>query len=263
MVYRKGDEISLILNFIFGKSKIYYMPRAKKADFNIDTEEMAKAGLHFGHRTSRVHPKMKPYLFGVRNGVHIIDLEKTAEKLKEVLNFVQQLISEDKTLLLIGTKVQVKELVKSTAKECSLPYVSERWLGGTFTNFETIKKRINYFKETEKKKAEGELEKYTKKERLEMDKKLGELETKVGGIKELTKLPEAIFVLDMIKDKLAIKEAKKKGIVVIALSDSSSDPTLVDYAIPANDDAVSSVKYILDKVKEVVLAAKPKKKVKE
>jgi small subunit ribosomal protein S2 len=239
------------------------MPRVKKADFNIDIEEMAKAGLHFGHRTSRIHPKMKPYLFGVRNGVHIIDLEKTAEKLKETLTFIQQLISEDKTLLLIGTKVQAKDLVKSTAKECSLPYVSERWLGGTFTNFETIKKRMDYFKEMEKKKAEGELEKYTKKERLEMDKKLKELETKVGGIKELTKLPDAIFVLDMIKDKLAIKEAKKRGIAIIALSDSSSDPTLVDYAIPANDDAISSLKYILDKVKEVVLAAKPKEKVKD
>jgi small subunit ribosomal protein S2 len=237
------------------------MPRAKKADFNISPEDMAKAGLHFGHRTSRVHPKMKPYLFGVRNGVHIIDLEKTAEKLKEALSFIQQLISEEKALLLIGTKVQVKDLVKSTAEECGLPYVSERWLGGTFTNFETIKKRIDYFKEMARKKAEGDLEKYTKKERLEMDKELRELETKVGGIKELTKLPDAIFVLDMIKDKLAIKEAEKKGITIIALSDTSSDPTLVDYAIPANDDAISSVKYILDKVKEVVLAAKPKKKV--
>jgi len=239
------------------------MPRIKKSDFNIDTEEMAKAGLHFGHRTSRSHPKMKSYLFGTRNGVQIIDLEKTAEKLKEALSFIQQIISEDKILLFIGTKVQAKDLVKSTAKECGLPYVSERWLGGTFTNFETIKKRIDYFKETEKKKAEGELEKYTKKERLEMDKELKELETKVGGIKELTKLPDAIFVLDMMKDKLAIKEAKNRGVSIIALADTSADPTSVDYAIPANDDAVSSLKYILDKVKEVILEAKTKKKVKE
>ena len=239
------------------------MPRIKKSDFNIDTEEMAKAGLHFGHRTSRSHPKMKPYLFGTRNGVQVIDLEKTAEKLKEALSFIQQIISEDKILLFIGTKVQAKDLVKSTAKECGLPYVSERWLGGTFTNFETIKKRIDYFKETEKKKAEGELEKYTKKERLEMDKELKELETKVGGIKELTKLPDAIFVLDMMKDKLAIKEAKNRGVSIIALADTSADPTSVDYAIPANDDAVSSLKYILDKVKEVILEAKTKKKVKE
>jgi len=234
------------------------MPKTKKTDVNIDTTEMAKAGLHFGHRTSRVHPKMKPYLFGVRNGVHLIDLEKTAEKLKEALAFIRQLISEDKTLLLIGTKVQVKELVKSTAKECGLPYVAERWLGGTFTNFETIKKRIDYFKNLEKKKAEGELEKYTKKERIEIDKELKDLETKVGGIKELTKLPDAIFVLDMIKDKLAVKEAKSKGVKVIALCDTNCDPTLIDYPVPSNDDAISAVKYILDKVKETISQAKTK-----
>ena len=234
------------------------MPKTKKTDVNIDTTEMAKAGLHFGHRTSRVHPKMKPYLFGVRNGVHLIDLEKTAEKLKEALAFIRQLISEDKTLLLIGTKVQVKELVKSTAKECGLPYVAERWLGGTFTNFETIKKRIDYFKNLEKKKAEGELEKYTKKERIEIDKELKDLETKVGGIKELTKLPDAIFVLDMIKDKLAVKEAKSKGVKVIALCGTNCDPTLVDYPVPSNDDAISAVKYILDKVKETISQAKTK-----
>jgi small subunit ribosomal protein S2 len=234
------------------------MSRTKKSDFNINVEEMAKAGLHFGHRTSRIHPKMKPYLFGTRNGIHIIDLEKTAEKLKEALSFIQQLMVEEKTLLLIGTKIQFKDLVKSISQECSLPCVSERWLGGTFSNFETIKKRIDYFKQLEKEKAAGELEKYTKKERLEIDKKLKELETKVGGIKELTKLPDAIFVLDMVKDKLAIREARKKGITIIALSDTSCDPTLADYAIPTNDDAVSSVKYILDKVKEVILEAKPK-----
>ena len=115
--------------------------KVKKADIKLDSEEMVQAGLHFGHRTSRIHPKMKPYLYGARNGVHIIDLEKTTEKLKEALKFIQELISEGKVLLLIGTKIQVKDLVETTAKECSLPYVSERWLGGTFTNFEIIKKR--------------------------------------------------------------------------------------------------------------------------
>ena len=196
--------------------------------FGIDIEEMAQLGVYFGHRTSRVHPKMKPYLFGARNGVHIIDLEKTAEKLKEALNFIQQLISENKVLLLVGTKIQAKDLVKSTAEECGLPYVSKRWLGGTFTNFETIKKRIDYFKSLEKKKTEGEFEKYTKKERADIDKELRDLELKVGGIKNLIQLPEAIFVLDMKKDGLAIKEAKRKGVKVIALADTNSDPTLAD-----------------------------------
>jgi small subunit ribosomal protein S2 len=232
--------------------------KIKESDFGINTEEMAQAGLHFGHRTFRVHPKMKPYLFGVRNAVHIIDLEKTAEKLKEALNFIQQLISENKVLLLAGTKVQAKDLVKSTAKECGLPYVSERWLGGTFTNFETIKKRIDYFKDLERKKAEGGLEKYTKKEKADIDKELRTLELKVGGIKNLIKLPEAIFVLDMKKDVLAIKEAKRKGVKVIAIADTNTDPTLVDYPIPANDDAMSSLSYLLGKVKETILKAKPK-----
>ncbi|GEM_PF-203985 len=257
LLYWKGD-------FVFNLLKTHYMTETKKKtkepDFGVDVEEMAQVGLHFGHKTSKIHPKMKPYLFGARNAIHIIDLEKTAEKFKEALNFISQLISENKVLLLIGTKVQIKEMVKSTAKECDLPYVSERWLGGTFTNFETIRKRIDYFKDLEKKKAAGELEKYTKKERAEIDKKLKELEIKVGGIKNLAGFPEAVFVLDVRKDLLAVKEARKKGIKIIALTDTNSDPSMADYPIPANDDAVSSVKYILEKVKEVVLKTKPKAK---
>lgn len=229
-------------------------------DFNINLEEMVEAGLHFGHRASNVHPKMKPYLFGARNNVYIIDLEKTKEKIEEALNFIYHLILENKTLLLIGTKIQAKKLVESTAKECNLSYVSERWLGGTFTNFETIKKRVDYFKDLEKKKAAGELEKYTKKERADIDKELKDLQLKIGGIKELTQLPEAIFVLDMKKDELAIKEARKKGIKIIAVSDSNTNPDLADYVIPANDDAVSAISYILGKVKEAILKAKSKGK---
>ncbi|MBM3257708.1 MAG: 30S ribosomal protein S2 [Candidatus Nealsonbacteria bacterium] len=234
--------------------------KTKQSDFGIDVEEMTQAGVHFGHKASKVHPKIKPYLFGARNTVHVFDLEKTAEKLKEALNFIQQLVFEEKILLLVGTKVQMKEIVKETAKECSLPFVSERWLGGTFTNFETIKKRIDYFKDLEEKKVSGELEKYTKKERSMIDKELRDLETKVGGIKELTKIPNAVLVLDMQKDSLAIKEAKRKGVAVIAVVDTNCDPTLVDYPIPANDDAISSIKYILDKVKEVISKQKSKLK---
>lgn len=229
-----------------------------RGGFDISIEEMARAGLHFGHQTSRRHPKMEPYLSGVRNAVHIIDLEKTVEKLKEALSFIQDLISENKNLLLIGTKIQVKNLVKDTAKECGLPYVANRWLGGTFTNFETILKRIEHFKDLEKKKAEGGLEKYTKKERAKFDQQIHNLEIKFGGIKDLTRTPDAIFVLDMKKEALSIKEAKIKGIKVIAVADTNTDPTLADYPIPANDDAISSVRYILEKVKEVILSAKLK-----
>ena len=237
--------------------------KTKKVDFKLDTEEMAQAGVHFGHRTSRVHPKMQPYLYGVRNTVHIIDLEKTKEKFEEALKFIQELISENKILLLVGTKIQVKDLVKEIAKDCSLPYVNERWLGGTFTNFEIIKKRIEYFKDLEKKKAGGELEKYTKKERAKIDQELRDLEIKFGGIKDLEKLPDAIFVLDMKKDNLAVKEARMRGIKVIGISDTNVDPSLADYPIPANDDAISSVKYILDKVKEAIKSCQKRSSSKE
>ncbi len=233
-------------------------PAPKKADFGINVEDMAKAGLHFGHRTSNVHPKMKPYLAGVRNTIHIINLKETAEKLKSALKFIQELVSEKKVLLLVGTKIQVKNLVKEIAEQCELPYVNERWLGGTFTNFKIIKKRIEYFKDLEKKKKEGELKKYTKKEQGKIDQQLRNFEIKFGGIKNLSQLPDAVFVIDIRKDVLTIKESEKKEIKTIGISDTNTDPSLVDYPIPANDDAISSVKYILEKVKEVILKAKSK-----
>ncbi len=223
-----------------------------KMDLKLDLQEMARAGLHFGHRISRVHPKMKPYLEGTRNTVHIISLEKTAEKFKEALDFIQEIILQGKILLLVGTKIQIKDLVKETASAANLHYVNERWLGGTITNFEVIKKRINYFKDLERKKTEGELDKYTKKEKAKFEKEIRDLQIKFGGIKNLEKLPDVIFVCDMKKDALAVKEARMKGIKVIGISDTNVDPTLADYPIPANDDAVSSVKYILEKVAEVI-----------
>ncbi|MBI2449927.1 MAG: 30S ribosomal protein S2 [Candidatus Nealsonbacteria bacterium] len=225
----------------------------------LDTEQMAQAGLYFGHKTSKIHPKMKPYIFGARNGVHIFDLDKTKEKLQEVLDLIVKMISDNKMILLVGTKIQIKDLVKKTAEECGLPYVSERWLGGTFTNFHNILKRIEYYKDIENKKATGELEKYTKKERANFDKELQDLEKKFSGIKNLQQLPDVIFVCDMKKDKLAVREAKAKGITVIGISDTNIDPSQADYFIPANDDAASSVRYILEKVKEAVLGTKPKK----
>jgi small subunit ribosomal protein S2 len=231
----------------------------KKDDFNISTEEMAKVGVQFGHQTFRIHPKIEPYLAGARNNIHIIDLEKTAEKLKEALRFIQEMTSQGKILLLIGTKIQIKDLVESVARECDLPFVSERWLGGTFTNFEVMKKRVEYFKDLEKKKREGGLEKYTKKERAKIDQELKKLETKFGGIKNLEKITDAIFVIDMKKDELAVKEARQKGVTVIGIAHTNVDPNLADYPIPANDDARSSVQYILNKVKEVILSSKPKK----
>lgn len=217
-------------------------------------EEMTKAGLHFGHKTSKTHPKMRPYIAGVRNTVHMFDLAKTKEKLQEALEYVKTLRAEGKVLLLVGTKIQVKNLVKETAVACGLPYVSERWIGGSFTNFGTIAKRIEYFRSLEQKKEAGELEKYTKKEQLDIAEELRNLELHFGGIKNLLKLPDAVFICDLDKNQLVLKEAKNKGIPVIAFVDTNIDPTLVDYVIPANDDAQSSVRYILDKVQELYVS---------
>ncbi len=223
---------------------------------NLKTEEMAEAGLHFGHRTSKVHPKMKPYIEGVRNTIHILNLEKTKEEFEKTLKYLQETVSEGKLVLFVGTKIQFKQIIKDAAEEMGMPYIAGRWLGGTFTNFNTLKKRIEYFKELESKKSKGELEKYTKKERADMDKELKDLEIKFGGVKNMAGLPEAIFVLDMKKDFLAIKEAKTKGVKVIGIADTNADPSLADYIIPANDDAISSVRFILDKVKEAVVKSK-------
>jgi len=228
----------------------------KKSEFNLDLKEMIKAGLHFGHRTSRINPKMKPYISSVRNAVHIINLEKTIDCFEQALKFIQDLVSQGKIILFVGTKIQSKDLVKEAAEECKLPYINQRWLGGTFTNFKTLKKRIDYFKELEEKKKKGELAKYTKLERIRMDDELKNLEIKFGGIKNMNELPDAIFALDMKKDALAIKEAKTKGIKIISVADTNIDPGLADYPIPANDDAMSSIKYILDKVKDVIIKTK-------
>jgi small subunit ribosomal protein S2 len=228
-----------------------------KSEFNLNIDAMMDAGLHFGHRASKVNPKMKPYISGVRNGVHIIDLNKTVEKLDETLKFIQKAIMENKVFLIVGTKIQVADMTKELANDCGLLYVSERWLGGTFTNFETISKRINGFKDLENKKASGELDKYTKKERAQFDKKLKDMEIKFGGIKNMTKIPDIIFILDMKKDAAAVKEARAKGVKVIGIAHTNVDPTIVDYFIPANDDSASSVKYILEKTKEAILKVRP------
>ena len=219
-----------------------------KNDFKLDIKEMAKAGLHFGHRSSRTHPKMKPFIHGTRNTVNLIDLDKTKESFEKILEVIKKIVAENKNLLIVGTKVQARKLVEDFAKKHELPFVSERWLGGTISNFKVIKKRIDYFNDLEEKKKEGELAKYTKKERGQIDLELERLKKKFQGIRTLEKLPEAIFILDITKDSLAVKEAKENGIITIGVCDVNSDPSSVDWAIPANDDSVSAIKYILDKL---------------
>lgn len=230
----------------------------KKENFDINIHDMLSAGVNFGHRTFRLHPKMQPYIEGIKSTAHIIDLNQTKEKLQQALEFIQKLSSEEKIILFVGTKIPIKSLVKNTAEECNMPYINERWLGGTFTNFKTILKRIELYKDVQNKQETGELKKYTKKERIKISKNLERMKIKFEGIKTLTRIPDALFVTDIKKDHLAIKEASMRGVKTIGICDTNTDPTLVDFPIPANDDAIASVRYILGKVKETILKSKTK-----
>lgn len=217
-----------------------------------DLEEMLKAGVHFGHRISKWNPKMKPYIFTSRNNVHIIDLEKTQEKLKKALEFMHQIKEKKGTILFVGTKTAAKELIHQTAEECKMPYVDERWLGGTLTNFKVISERLEYFRDLDEKREKGELKKYTKREQHQFNLELEKLAKQFGGIKQLMKLPEALFVVDLVKEKAAVKEAAMKKIPVVGFCDSNADPNKISYPIPANDDAITSLKLILESVAKVL-----------
>ena len=235
-----------------------------KEDIKLSVEEMEQAGVNFGHKASKLHPKMKQYVSGVRNGVHVFDLEKTSEELLRALTFISKIVSERPegypTIIFVGTKIQLKAIIKDAAEECGIPSVTERWLGGTFTNFETIQKRVNYFKDLERKRETGELEKYTKKERLNFDREIAKLKVKFEGIRNMSKLPDAVFIFGIDKDITCAREAKKKGIKIVGIVDTNVNPDIVDYPIPANDDAISSVRYIINKVKETIKAADVAKK---
>jgi len=228
-----------------------------KKSVNIDKEipsleEMLKAGVHFGHRTSRKNPGMDQYIFSSRNNVHVIDLEKTQEKLKQALEFIQEIKKDKKVILFVGTKIAVKEITEKTAQEVKMPYVIERWIGGTLTNFAVISKRLEHFRDLEKKKETGELKKYTKKEQHDFSIELQKLDRQFGGIKKVTKLPDVLFVVDTYKEKLAVKEARMKNIPIVGLCDTNADPSIIDYPIPSNDDAISSLGLILGTVVKVL-----------
>ena len=212
-----------------------------------DIKELLAAGAHFGHKTSRWHPKMAPYIHSKRNGAHIINLEKTVEALDEALPEITKLAAKGKKILFVGTKKQLKDLVKTAAEEAEMPYVTVRWVGGMLTNVDTVNKQIRKLKNLEKRMASGELEKrYNKLEVQRFQEEIDLLNERYGGIKEMTEQPVAVIVTDMIQDKNAIKEAKTLGIPVFAIADTNVDPTVVEYPIPANDDAIKSVQTILD-----------------
>lgn len=210
--------------------------------------DMLKAGVHFGHQKAKWNPQMRPYVYTIRNNVHIIDLQQTVEKLAKAQKFIQEIIKNNKIILFISTKRQTKKLVEKSAQQVNMPYVTERWLGGTFTNFKVIAKLIEKLRDLEEKQESGELKKYTKKEQHEIKQEIERLNKLIGGIKMINKLPDAVFVTDIVHDKTAVKEAGEKGIPIIALVDSNTDPTKINYPIPANDDAITAVKLILGEI---------------
>lgn len=218
--------------------------------------EMLKNGVHFGHQTSRWHPKMEPFIFTSRNDIHIIDLEKTQKYLTKALDFIYDKVANGGEVLLIGTKKQIKRLVAEAGKKAESPAVTEKWVGGTFTNYKTIFKLIKKLDKLEKQKTKGEWSRYTKKEQLNLQKEYDSLLLKVGGIRQMIKLPQAVFVIDIKEEKTAVSEARKKGIPLVAICDTNVDPTEVEYPIPGNDDAVKSVQMFLDLVTEAILAGK-------
>jgi small subunit ribosomal protein S2 len=210
--------------------------------------EMLQSGVHFGHQTRYWNPKMQPYIFGVRNKIHIIDLGKTVPAFNEALNIVVKMASQKKKILFVGTKRAAKKIIREQAERVSQPYISHRWLGGMLTNYKTIRASIQQFRELDKQSQDGTFEKLTKREALVRTRKKDKLELSIGGIKDMGGLPDALFVVDVEHERIAINEANKLGIPVIAVVDTNSDPSGVDYVIPGNDDAIRAIKLYVSAV---------------
>lgn len=220
--------------------------------------EMLKAGVHFGHQSSRWHPKMKQFIYGERGGVHIIDVEKTQAKLEQALNFVTEIAARGGSIVFLGTKRQAQPVIEEYAKACGMPYINTRWLGGTFTNFAQIQRIIRHYLDLKDKSAKGELKKYTKLEQLQFSREIEELDEKIGGLSTLTKLPDALFILDARHEKTAVREAITMGITMVALVDSNVNPKGIRYVIPGNDDAIGSLEMVTKLVAEAVKEGKAK-----
>ncbi len=218
----------------------------------IDLNDLLKAGVHFGHRTSKWNPKMSPFIFTKKEGIHIIDLQKTQVKLEEALNYAASLASEGKKILFIGTKKQAKDLVKKAAIECKMPYIVERWSGGAFTNFKTIKKQIQKLINLKTKNDAGEFEKYTKKEQILLKDEIERLERLFGGLVTMDELPSAIFIVNCVHDFIPLNEARKMGIPVISLVDTNANPEIIDYPIPSNDDAIKSIELMCNLLSDTI-----------
>ena len=219
-------------------------------------KSLLEAGVHFGHRTRRWNPKMRPFIFTERNGIHIIDLQQTMGKLEEAYNFARDTAAQGGMILFVGTKRQAQETVQAEALRCGMPYVTQRWLGGTLTNFRTIRSRIDYMLKLEERQATGDLDKLIKKEALLLTREMTKLQTRLGGLRDMRRLPKAIFVVDTHHEENAIAEATTLHIPIIAMCDTNSNPDPIAYPIPSNDDAIRAIKLLAGKIADAVIEGK-------
>ena len=229
----------------------------------ITMKELLEAGVHFGHRTHRWNPKMKRYIYGGRNGIYIIDLHQTLKLFEDARTFIQEIASTGDPILFVGTKKQAQESVETSAKQCGMYFVSQRWLGGMLTNYRTIQTRIGRLAELNKMEADGTFDALTKKEAAKLREQRDKLERYLGGIKEMPKMPGAIFIVDLKKERIALLEARKLEIPVVAIVDTNCDPDEVDYVIPGNDDAIRAIKLISSKLAEAINEVRPMPEVEE
>ncbi len=220
---------------------------------HITMKQLLEAGVHFGHQTRRWNPKMKPFIFGERNGIHIIDLQQTLKYFEIAYEFAKNVVSDGGKILFVGTKKQAQDAIKEEAQRCGMPYVNHRWLGGTLTNFRTIRQSVEKLKKLEQWFADGTIERFVKKERLILERKKAKLQRNLEGIKDMDTLPQALYIVDPVYEEIAVREARKLGIPIIAIVDTNCDPDLIDYIIPGNDDAIRAVKLITSKIADACL----------
>ena len=219
----------------------------------VSMKALLESGVHFGHRTNKWNPKMRPYIFTERNGIHILDLQQTVKLLEEAYEKVRDCVANGGTILFVGTKRQAQETIQDEAERCGMPYVNQRWLGGTLTNWSTIQQRIVELNRLEKMMESGEINQLTKKEGLLIQREINRLETRLSGIRNMKRLPDMLFIVDLEREATAAHEANIKGIPIVAMVDTNCDPTLVDYVIPANDDAIRAIKLIVSQIADAVI----------
>src|SRR6478736_2660776 len=232
-----------------------YINQGDSSFVTVTMKELLEAGVHFGHQVRRWNPKMKEYIFGERNGIYIIDLQKTQRMFREAIAFVTGLIAEDKgrTVLFVGTKRQAQDAIREESEKCGQYYVNQRWLGGLLTNFQTVQKSIKRLKDLESMQTDGRYEKMTKKERIKLDRERESLNKNLSGIKAMTRLPDAVFIIDVKKEEIAVAEANRLGIPIVAVVDTNCSPEGIDYVIPGNDDALRAVRLFASRISDAIV----------